>query len=290
MKTDLAAVSNQIQKYWSPMFTDELREALLLGSLVNRDYEGEIKKGGDTVYVSQVNAPDGQLLTVGTDADTFDTEKVSTSRITIQASKRAVAAYEFEDLVSLQSQIDMEGSPARESLLFAMQKQINRYLWSLVSASAATPDHVVASVTDMASAAVAANRVLAGQAKWPQSKPWYALVDPVYYGDIMDDTTLSSTEFGASDVPVIAGNLGIKRYGFNIYEDNSLAADHGLFFYPDWLHMVMQKQVQVKVSDLHSQGKFGYIMSVDVVFGAAQGIDGDVKHIQNYNSAWAPHA
>lgn len=38
--TDLAAITNQIQKVWSPLFTKELREQLLLGSLVNKDYQG----------------------------------------------------------------------------------------------------------------------------------------------------------------------------------------------------------------------------------------------------------
>lgn len=288
-KTDLAAVTNQIQKYWSPMFTKELRESLLLGALVDRSYQGEIKRGGDTVRVSQVNAPDGQLLTVGTDADTFESEQVSTSYIDIVADKRAVASYEFEDLVSLQSQISMEQSDVRESLMYAMRKQINTYLYSLVSASAATPDHVINGVADLNAAQMSALRVLAGQAKWPGSKPWYALVDPVYYGDIMDDATLASTEYGASDVPTIGGQLGLKRFGFQVFEDNSLAADHGLFFFPDWLHMVMQQEVQVKVSDLHPQKKFGFVLSVDVVFGAKQGIAGDEKHIQVYNSAWAPH-
>ena len=39
--TDLAAVTNQIQKIWAPLFTKELREQLLLGSFVNKDYQGK---------------------------------------------------------------------------------------------------------------------------------------------------------------------------------------------------------------------------------------------------------
>jgi len=276
--TTLADVSEQIQKYWSPMFTKELRESLLLGSLVNKEYDGEIKKGGDTVYVSQVNAPNGQLLTVGTDADAFSTEAVSTSRIAIQANKRAVAAYEFEDLVSLQSQIDMERSDVRESLMFAMNKQINDYLYSLVSPSTATPDHELVS-TDMNAAQLSAIRKLAAQAKWGAGA-WYGLTDPSYYSDILDDTTLSSADYGATDAPIIGGQLARNRFGFSILEDNSRSEDYGLFFHPDFMHMVMQQAVQVKVSDLHAQKKFGFVLSVDVVFGAALGIDGDKKHIR----------
>jgi len=277
--TTLASVNDQIQTYWSPVFTKQLREALLLGSFVNKEYEGEIKKGGDTVTVTQINAPQGELLDVGTNADSFNPEELSTSKIDIKADKRAVASYKFHDLVSIQSLIDFNDPEVENSLKFAMARQINDYLYSLVNPSAATPNHIIA-VADMNSAAIAAMRVLAGQAQWNHEKPWVSLLDPVYYGDVMDDTTMNSTDHGATDAPVISGQIAQPRYGFNIYEDNSRAADNGIFFHPDFLHLVMQTQVTTKVSDLHGNLQFGNVMSVDIVFGAKQGIDGDKKVIK----------
>ena len=277
--TTLAEVQGQIQQFWSPMFTKELRAAQLLGALVNKDYKGAIKKGGDTVTVSQVNAPNGQLLTVGTDADSFSPEALSMTEIEIKADKRAVASYEFEDLVSIQSLIDEGNSEVMDSLVYAMNNQINEYLYSLVAPSAATPDHEIVS-TDMNANQVSDIRKLAGQAKWLKNKPWYGLIDPSYYKDVLDDTTLSSTEYGATDSPVIGGEVALKRFGFYLFEDNSRSEDYGLFFHPDFLHLVQQTEVQVKISDLHSQNKFGYNMSVDLVFGAKLGIAGNVKHIR----------
>lgn len=287
--TDLAAVAAQVQTYWSPMFTKELRGSLLLGGLCSKEYDGEIKKGGDTVRVSQINAPTGETLTIGTDADSFASQQMSTSYVDIKADKRFVAAYEFEDVVDLQSQIDIAGSPVRESLLYSMGVQINEYLWSLVAASTATPDHSIASVADLTAAALSGYRVLAGQAKWNKGKPWYGLVDPVFYGDAANDTTLSSSNFNAGDPVMVGGEIASKRFGFNLIEDNSLGADHALFFYEDFMHFVTQQAVRVKVSDLHAQKKFGVIMSVDLIGGAKLGINGDVQSIQVYNSAWAPH-
>jgi len=283
-QTELANVTNQIQKYWAPLFTEELRSSLLLGSLVNRDYQGQIKKGGDTVRVSQVNAPTGQLLTVGTDADAFSPSAMSTSYIDIVADRRAVASYEFEDLVDLQSQLSNENPAIISSLKYAMEKQINDYLYTLVNPSTSSPDHLINGITDMSASQLSALRVLAGQAKWPHDKPWYGLLDPQYYADVMDDTTLASTEYGGSDAPMVGGQLAKPRFGFMLLEDNSRSADYGLFFYPDWLHMVMQKEVTIKVSDLHSNKQFGYVLSVDVVFGADLGISGDEKHIKVYNT------
>ncbi|RKZ07633.1 hypothetical protein DRQ25_11105 [Candidatus Fermentibacteria bacterium] len=288
--TDKAAVADQVQKYWAPLFSKELRASLMLGSLVSKEYQGQIKKGGDRVRVSQLAKVAGQTRTIGTDADVFTTDQLSTQYIDITADKRFVAAVELEDIVDLQSQIEGQGSEVREALMYGMQEQINDYLYGLVAASTATPDHNIASVADFNAAALSANRVLAGQAKWPKGKPWYCLADPVYYGDMADDTTLSSADFNAADPVIVSGEIATKRYGFNVLEDNALSADHALLFYEDFMHFVTQTEVQVKISDMHSDKRFGYVMSVDLIGGAKLGNDGDVKHIQVYNSAWAPIA
>ena len=71
--------------------------------------------------------------------DAFNTEALSTSYVDIVANKRAVSAMEFEDLVDLQSQLGDEKSEIRSSLVAAVAEQINDYLYTLVSPSAAAP-------------------------------------------------------------------------------------------------------------------------------------------------------
>ena len=280
----LTEVTNQIQKYWSPMFTKQLRASLMLGALVDKKYEGAIARQGDTVRVSQVNAAAGQLLTIGTDADSFSSEAISTSYVDLVADKRAVASYTFQDLVQLQSQLGQDNPEVMESLKYGLAAQINTYLYSLVSPSTSSPDHSIAGVTDFNASQLAAARVLAAQAKWPKDGQWYALLDPQYFGDLMNATTLVSSDYGAADAPTINGNIALKRFGFNIFEDDSRSADYGLLFHPSFMHMVSQTEVQVKISDLHPLGQFGVKLSVDLVFGAKLGINGNVKHIKVYNS------
>jgi hypothetical protein len=285
--TDINQISEQVQKKWAPLFMKELRESLLLGSLVNKDYEGAIGQEGDTVYVSQINAPQGQLKTVGTDADTFDSSLLSTTRVAVVADKRAVAAFEIADTAMLMSQLNSQESAIRDSLVFAVAQQVNNYLYSLVAPSASSPDHQVTSVTDLNASQLSGVRVLAAQAKWMREKGWYGLIDPVYMGDIMNAQTLVSTDFGASDAPIIGGQVALPRFGFNLLEDNSMNADTALFFHPDFMHLVTQIQPRFKVSDLHSNKKFGMLLSVDMVFGAKLGIQGSLKHITVSNAAFA---
>lgn len=293
--TTIADVQDQVQKFWAPIFEDQLKESTLLPSLVSRKYEGQIKKGGDEVTVSQINRPTADLKTIGVDADTFSTQKLSTQKIKIKADKRIVAALEFEDLVDLQSQIGDQDSKIRQALVEATEIKLNEYLYSLVSASASAPDHILNGVTDMNAAQINVLRKLAAQAKWSRNPGWYLLADPSYISDILNAATLTSIDYGAADAPIIGGQVGLKRFGFNIFEDNSAGLlgfggtlgsateDFALAFHPDFMHLVMGA-FEFKVSDLHSNKQFGYLLSVNFIAGAKLGNDGDKKHIQIYNT------
>ena len=276
--TNLDTVNEQVQKFWSPLFMNELRAALLIGALVNKDYQGEIKEGGDTVYVSQINAPNGENRSTSADGDSFQTEQLSTTRIAVTADKRAIAAYEFSDLSQLQSQLGAKQSEIRDALVYAVSKKINDYLYSLVAPSSSAPDHIINSVTDFNASQVSDARKRGAVAKWDKRKPWWILCDPSYYSDLLNAQTLTSKDYVDGEAPVVGGQIANQRFGFNILEDNGLAVDQAVIFHPDFLHMVMQKAVQIKVSDLHANKKFGYVISADVIYGAKLGINGNKKH------------
>jgi|NOAtaT_7_FD_contig_91_648992_length_2205_multi_9_in_0_out_0_2 hypothetical protein len=279
--TNLTDIAAQVQKYWSPVATKQLRESLLLGSIVNKDYSGEIRKGGDTVRVYSVAAPSATTKTVGTvDSNTFAPSAISTSYVDVKADKHVTAAFEFADEVELMSLIDRQNPEVMASLVFAVEKAVNTALYAALVPSAAAPDHVINGVTDMNSTQLLAVRKLAAQAKWDMSKGWFGLLDPSYYSDVLASQTLVSSDFGASDTPVIGGKLGLRRYGWQIAEDNSLAEDTAFFLCPDALLMVMAKEMAVKISDLHPAGKHGILMSVDLIFGVALGIEGAKKCIK----------
>lgn len=275
-----AEIQSMVVEAWSDIFMQELREKLLLGALVNKDYSGQIHQMGDSVKVSQINAATGELRSVGVDADSFGTEALSQTQVEVKADKRAVAAYEFEDTVMLMTQLGAKDSEIRQSLLYAVSKQINDYLYSLVAPSTSAPDHEINSVTDFNATQIADLRKLAAQAKWDKTKGWWILCDPSYYSDILNAQTLTSQDYVGGETPIIGGQVVNKRFGFNILEDDSRGTDYAIAFHPDFMHLVMKTQPQFKVSDLHSNKKFGFVMSVDMIFGAKLGIDGAKKHIR----------
>ena len=287
--TELADVNDQIKKFWSDLFMPELRESNPLLALVDKTYDGEIKKQGDTVYVSQVKKAVGETKVIGAAGDnTFTPEKLVTARVAIKADRRFVASFEFEDLVDLQSQITAERSEIRESLLDGMNTQINNYLYSLVAPAAG---QALTAVATMDGSVLKQIRVIAGKQKWMKSPGWYGLLSPDYYGDLIDNVTLTSTDH-VNEQPMVGGEIVTRRYGFGIIEDNSdglasLSPTPGnpsaIFFHPAYCHMVTQMEARFKVSDLHSNEKFGYVISVDTIGGAAIGIEGDKMHVSVVN-------
>jgi hypothetical protein len=277
-RTGINDVQDQVQKFWAPLIGQRLREDVLLPSLVNRDYDGEIKKGGDTVRVTEILDAKGEIRTVGVDADAFSSEKLKKVYVDVKADKRIVASYKFDDLNEVQSQIDMEDSKIRESLFRALATQLNDYCYATVAPSTATPDHTFTGFANIDADDLVGFRVAASQAKWNKAEPWYYLFDPVYYGDLLKAQTLVSSDF-APDQPVVAGQFVNRRFGWNILEDNSRDAKFGLGFHPDFMHLVMQQAPRVKVSDLHPNEQFAYVMSVDMVIGAKLSTQGPKMHM-----------
>lgn len=288
--TELADVQNQVKKYWSDLFMPELRESNPLLALVDKTYDGSIMRQGDTVRVSQVVKAAGETKVIGAAGDAeFTPEKMVTRYVDIKADRRFIASYEFEDLVDLQSQITAERSEIRESLLDAMNTQINNYLYSLVAPIAG---QALTGVATLDAATLKSIRVIAGKQKWFKAPGWYGLLSPDYYGDVMDETKLTSSDF-VNDQPIVGGEIATRRYGFMIMEDNSdglasLSPTPGnpsaLFFHPAFMHMVTQLQARFKVSDQHANAKFGYIISVDCIGGAKLGIEGDKMHVSVVNA------
>lgn len=297
--TLLADVQNQVETIWSNIFMDELKEKTLLPSLVSKQYEGELRnKPGDRVRVSQIDRPTAQRKTVGAGHEYFSPSKLSTQYVDVVADQVITSSLEFDDLVDLQSQIGQQNSKIRQALMESVEIELNNYLYSLVSPSTSAPDHLVGGVTDFNAAALNTSRKLASQAKWGTDGGWWCLADPQFMTDLLNSQTLVSQDYAPGEAPVVGGQIVNKRFGFNILEDNSaglIAAmnrlassvateDAALLFHPDFLHLVMPKMAEFKVSDLHSNHQFGYVISVRMVVGGKLGIAGNVKHQLVYNA------
>lgn len=289
--TSLSDVEQQVQKKWAPLLQKKLVASNPLIYLCNREYQGDLSRGYRDVQVSMLDIPTAQRKTIGTDAESFSTSLMSTQKVTVTCDQRVTAAFDLEDTIDLMSQLESRDSEIRDVLLKSLEIELNNYLYSKVSPSLSSPDHSVSGVSDFNATQLLGVRTLAATAKWAENKGWFGLVSPSYSSDLLAAQTMASSDY-VSDFPTMSGKFVTKRFGFNIYEDNSdglvglgtSGSDVGLFFHPDFLLLCMALEPQIKISDLHSNGQHGYKISASLICGAALGNQGANKHIVVYNS------
>lgn len=251
-----------IPEIWSAKMYSELRNDIMFANIFSREYEGEIKNFGDTVNVQQIVAPTGEIIT--DDKQQFESQTMSVNRIAITANKRASAAFEFTDLAQLQSMAFQ--ADAQEALLYAIRLKLESDIIASLVPSASSPDHQIApaSASDLAAADLGSIRTLLSTAKVPVSNR-KLLLAPSYYGDLLSKTQVTSADF-------VNGNSAqqgvVSQFmGFEIMEHNLLGSDIGYAVHPSAMLLVMQQDIRIKISDLHSQNKYGYLLSADMVYG-----------------------
>ena len=290
--TELENVANQIREVWSDLFMDELRESHVLVNLIDKTYDAEFNNSNDRARISQYDAQTGQLLDIdrvaaNDNACDFTPAAQTMSNVDLIIDKRAVSSREFCDTVALLSQVKPDSDKLRQTMAYEVGEQINNHLYSLVSPSTSAPDHVLGGTATMSASVLTQLTQLADEAFWPEGERWL-LVDPQYHKDLLDSTTLVSSDF-VGDRPVVAGRIVTERYGWKIVMDNSAGlrsinttpgnAGVAIAFIPEFMHWASPRS-QFKMSDTHSSLKFGSVMSADTIFGAVQGISGDEKVIQ----------
>jgi hypothetical protein len=106
------AVTNFIPDLWSSRLLVGLRKAAVAGNLVNRDYEGEIKRQGDSVKITSINDVTIGSYTVHTDITVEDIDDATRSLLIDQAKYFAV---ELDDVEAAQH-VKGGGSPLAQAV------------------------------------------------------------------------------------------------------------------------------------------------------------------------------
>lgn len=99
----MAAIKDTfIPQLWSARLLAHLDKNLVLGNLVNRDYEGEIRNYGDTVKINQIGDITVKDYTQGTP---IDYEDVSGEATELHIDQQKYWAFKVEDIDAAQANI-----------------------------------------------------------------------------------------------------------------------------------------------------------------------------------------
>ena len=284
--TTLTEVANQIQEFWNPVFAEELRLKQIFPALIDasdRIQPGSIIRQGNKVRVSQVNETTG--VNQAASVCTYVSEALSTAHVDVTIDQRAYSSLTFCDTVELQSQINLNRPDVREAMQRGMMNQINTQCYTVLAGATPLNDDTGIATIDAQKLTEAAQ--LADEAGWPEDDRWL-LVDPLYKKQLLDDATLTSADFGATDRPVIGGQMVLERYGWKIIMDNSAAfkaqlnaagAGVALGFTRNFMHYVPQVDTRFKASDAHPNNEFTVKATVDTIYGVAMGNEGGNRHL-----------
>lgn len=244
-----------IPEIWISQIFESIDASLVVGSglVVNRDYEGEIQRAGDTVRIPTVvdptTAPYDPLV-----GFTGDPQEPVTGSLTFEIEMAQSFRFRLEDITKVQSQI---GGQLMDKGTQRAGRKLAEVADAYVAAKlvAAVPSGTRLIDLDVTTTTAAGIDILYGQlvqAKVELDKTntpldgRYMIVSPDLHGLLLRDNRFIDASRFASDVPIKNGLVG-RILGFNIISCNVM---------PATVHMIAGHQIATTYADQLTEIEF----------------------------------
>lgn len=218
------AVTNFVPDIWSARILTALSRRSVAAGVVNRDYEGDIRRMGDSVKITNFVDPTIGSYTVHTDITVEDIDDATQSLLINQAK---YFAFELDDLERAQS---VNGgavlATATERAAYGLKNTLDAFLFTTMAAgaSASAPDHQVAEATiSTATAAYEALvdwSVLLDNADIPEEDR-FVVVTPAFHGKLLKDDRFVKAGDDIAAATRLNGRVG-EAAGFEVFKSNNL--------------------------------------------------------------------
>lgn len=217
-------VTNFVPDIWSARILTALSRTAVAGGCVNRDYEGDIKGGGDSVKITSFTDPTIGTYTAHTDITIEDIDDATRSLLIDQ---QKYFAFELDDLEKAQS---VNGgavlAEATKRAAYGLKNTLDAFLFTTMAAgaSASAPDHQVAEATISTAAgaydALVAWSVLLDNADIPEEER-FVVVTPAFHGYLLKDDRFVKAGDDLSAATRQNGRVG-EAAGFTVHKSNNL--------------------------------------------------------------------
>lgn len=218
------AVTNFIPDIWSARILTALSRSAVAAGVVNRDYEGDIARGGDSVKITNFVDPTIGTYTKHTDITIEDVDDATQSLLIDQ---QRYFAFEIDDVEKAQA---VNGgavmATATQRAAYGLKNVLDQFIFTTMAAgaSAAGPDHQVAEATINTAAgaydALVAWSVLLDNADIPEEDR-FAVVTPAFHGLLLKDDRFVKAGDDPSAASRANGRVG-QAAGFEIMKSNNL--------------------------------------------------------------------
>jgi hypothetical protein len=223
------AVANFIPDLWAAKLLVALRKNTVATALVNRDYEGQVKRAGDSVKITSITRPTIGSYTAHSDI-TFEDIDDATRSLLIDQQK--YFAFELDDVERAQA-LDAGHlmSQAISEAAYGLANTLDSWLLGVLEAGTSTsaPDNYMTEVTiSTASAAYEAlvdMSVLLDQSDVPEQNR-FVVVTPAFHGKLLKDDRFVKAGDDPSAATRANGRVG-EAAGLQVFKSNNLPTGDG---------------------------------------------------------------
>lgn len=216
------AVTSFIPKLWASRLLAGLEKSHVALAFVNRDYEGEIKKLGDTVHVNSIGAITVRDYTKGTPIQ--GPEELSTTDQTLVIDQAKYFNFAVDDIDKVQAAGPLMDSAMRKAA-YGIADVVDTKIFTEMGTAAGTkitgPSDAAIYVTattaydylvDLATALTKKNAPKVGRK---------VAISPEFHGLLLKDPRFVSSGNDSAEERLQNGFVG-RAAGFDVYESNNL--------------------------------------------------------------------
>ena len=215
------AVTGFIPKLGSARLLNALDKSHVFANVVNRDYEGEIKKMGDTVHINTIGA-----VTIGTYTQNTDfssgPETLATTDQTLTIDQAKYFNFQVDDIDAAQAAGDIMDK-AMTRAAYGLADASDKYIAGILAGAADASNLVSSSAVALTSSNVYENvvkmRTILDKANVPTAGRWLVIPPEMYALILLDDRFVKTG--GEMAEGILRTGLVAQAAGFDIYLSNN---------------------------------------------------------------------
>lgn len=218
------AITNFVPDIWSARILTALSRSAVAAGVCNRDYEGDITGGGDSVKITNFTDPTIGTYTRHTDITIEDVDDATQSLLIDQLKYFAFEVDDVEKAQAVNGGAVMATATQRAS--YGLKNVLDAFVFTTMAAgaSASAPDHQIAEATISTAAAayeaIVDWGVLLDSADVPEEDR-FVVVTPAFHGKLLKDDRFVKAGDDASAATRANGRVG-EAAGFEVFKSNNL--------------------------------------------------------------------
>lgn len=264
--TTASEVSVLVPQVWSSNYYSALLADLPFNSIISMDYQGEIQGLGDRVLISQV--PEFDAAADLAEGSRLDASSVTVTQQSLVINHRLAKDFILTNKALLQSLPVM--NELRDLAIYSIMKKIQALIIAASIPSSSAPDHQIAYTggTTLDIAKILEAKELLDAQDVPQPDR-HMVLGAAQLNDLFAITTIQSSDFVASNAPVLSGQLPSQIFGF-MPHFTSEAGNVVYLFHRSYMAMASQQGMNVKQYDEGVSGLRAERVNCDTLMGLKQ--------------------